>query len=95
MPSESRNRADAPLTVQTAQPTARVTAVEAIAVGLSLLWLIGAAVFFVMMPTDDAGNGSLDSLRFVMTWNHQSFKRCNPATTRSRRLRSLRKRCCP
>ena len=37
---------------------------EMIAAGLSLLWLVGAAVFFLVMPS--GGEAALDPLRFVM-----------------------------
>lgn len=49
------------------QPDA-LTATEVIAIILSLLWLIGAAVFFLVLPSaaTEGGNGA-DSLRFLMT----------------------------
>ncbi|PIE12935.1 MAG: hypothetical protein CSA70_08245 [Rhodobacterales bacterium] len=51
------------------RPThARISAIEIIALALSTLWLIGAAVFFLTLerpaPTGEAG---VDSLRFIMT----------------------------
>lgn len=42
-----------------------VTGVEIIAVALSLLWLTGAVVFFLMAPEGTTEN--IDSLRFIMT----------------------------
>jgi hypothetical protein len=60
---------------ETAQPTrlglydkpqkASVTGVEITAIVLSLLWLVAAVVFFVMVP--GAGSGGVDGLRFIMT----------------------------
>ncbi len=43
----------------------QVTAVEIIAVALSLLWLAGAVAFFVFAPKGAAQN--IDGLRFIMT----------------------------
>lgn len=42
-----------------------ITAVEVVAVILSMIWLGGAVAFFVMAPEETANN--VDSLRFVMT----------------------------
>ncbi|MEQ9694194.1 hypothetical protein [Shimia sp. SDUM112013] len=51
------------------KPTApKVTGIEAIAVVLSLLWLGGTAVFFLVLgPGDGTGVQKVDGLRFVMT----------------------------
>ncbi|MCF6444366.1 hypothetical protein [Nereida sp. MMG025] len=43
-------------------PRPTVSATEVIAAGLSLLWLVMAAVFFMVLPS----SGAFDSLRFVM-----------------------------
>ena len=39
--------------------------VEVVAIGLSALWLVGSAVFFLVTPSQN--DGEFDSLRFVMT----------------------------
>jgi hypothetical protein len=46
-----------------------VTGIEVLAIALSVLWLLGAVVFFVVLPQDPqgAGGGSADGLRFLMT----------------------------
>lgn len=41
-----------------------VTGIEVVAVALSLLWLLGAVVFFLVL---EPGSTSLDSLQFIMT----------------------------
>ncbi len=41
-----------------------ITDIEVIAIALSLLWLVGSLVFFLVMPS---GDGGFDSLRFLMT----------------------------
>ncbi|MEL6959859.1 MAG: hypothetical protein AAGL89_13000, partial [Pseudomonadota bacterium] len=46
---------------------ARVTAIEIIAIVVSLIWLVGVAVFFLVLPGDDDSAATMDSLRFVMT----------------------------
>ena len=51
-----------------AQPT--ITAIEIIALALSVLWLIGAAVFFLVLGGESAapdGGSGVDGLRFIMT----------------------------
>lgn len=45
----------------------KVTPVEIIAVTLSLIWLVGVSVFFLVLPGDEGEATGLDSLRFVMT----------------------------
>ena len=42
----------------------QVTGIEVTAVALSLVWLLGAAIFFVVL---EPSNGTDDSLRFLMT----------------------------
>ena len=39
--------------------------VEVVAIGMSALWLVGSAVFFLVTPSQN--DGEFDSLRFVMT----------------------------
>lgn len=45
----------------------QVTAIEVIAIVVSLIWLVGVALFFLVLPGDDASATQIDSLRFVMT----------------------------
>lgn len=45
----------------------KVTAIEVIAIVISLIWLVGVAVFFLVLPSDEGEGTQLDSLRFVMT----------------------------
>jgi len=45
----------------------RVTAVEIIAIVVSLIWLVGVATFFLVLPSEGDGSAEIDSLRFVMT----------------------------
>ena len=46
-----------------------VTGIEVVAIALSALWLLGAVVFFVVLPQDPQAGGSSDAdgLRFLMT----------------------------
>lgn len=49
-------------------PRMRITATEVIAIGLSLLWLVASALFFLNMPAVPVSDTpQIDSLRFVMT----------------------------
>nr|WP_143515494.1 hypothetical protein [Pseudooctadecabacter jejudonensis] len=45
----------------------RVTGIEVVAIVVSLIWLVGVAVFFLVLPTEGDGSAQIDSLRFVMT----------------------------
>lgn len=45
----------------------RVTAIEVIAIVISLIWLVGVALFFLVLPSEGDGASTVDSLRFVMT----------------------------
>ncbi|MEO0939014.1 MAG: hypothetical protein AAFY38_12745 [Pseudomonadota bacterium] len=54
-----------PLGIYDKPRTGGVSAIEIIAIILSLLWLAGAATFFLTLPSDIEGGG--DGLRFVMT----------------------------
>ena len=38
-----------------------------IAIAVSLIWLIGAGLFFLVLPSESDGDSQVDSLRFVMT----------------------------
>ncbi|MEO0389502.1 MAG: hypothetical protein AAF218_01035 [Pseudomonadota bacterium] len=53
-----------PLGIYDRPKTGGVTSIEIIAIALSLLWLLGATVFFVIVPSEGSG---ADSLRFLMT----------------------------
>ncbi|MDQ2092379.1 hypothetical protein [Marimonas arenosa] len=68
-PTESR---PTPLGIYDRPSQPYITAIEVIALALSVLWLAGAAVFFLTLgpadsPTYGAGEGSLEGLRFIMT----------------------------
>jgi hypothetical protein len=52
-----------PLGLYDKPQTGGITSIELIAIGLSVLWLLGAGLFFAMGP---AGSG-VDSIRFLMT----------------------------
>ena len=43
-----------------------ITEIEMIAIALSLVWLLGAAIFFIMLPSEAAPEGT-GSLHFLMT----------------------------
>ncbi len=47
--------------------SAHVTAIETIAIVVSLIWLVGVGVFFLVLPGEEDGASQVDSLRFVMT----------------------------
>lgn len=65
--------ADEPNTTTTPQRSSltgagvEVTAIEVIAIVVSLIWLVGVALFFLVLPGEGDGATQLDSLRFVMT----------------------------
>ena len=66
-PQESR---PTPLGIYDRPDQSRVSAIEIIALGLSALWLIGAGLFFLMLPETPAAEGDgqgLNGLRFMMT----------------------------
>lgn len=54
-----------PLGIYEKPALSRVTGIEAVAVAVSLLWLGGTAVFFLVLG--GGNSGEVDSLRFVMT----------------------------
>ena len=58
-----------PLGIYDRADKSRVTGIEIIALALSLVWLIGVAVFFITLESDTTSTGSpsMDSLRFLMT----------------------------
>ncbi|WP_372885736.1 hypothetical protein [Shimia sp.] len=63
--SDERESGPTPLGIYEKPALARVTGIEVIAVLLSLLWLLGAAAFFLVV--DGESLGDIDALRFVMT----------------------------
>lgn len=65
--SDGSTKADVPLRSGVRQTGVRVTPIEVIAIVISLIWLVGVAVFFLVLPSESDGGASVDSLRFVMT----------------------------
>lgn len=61
-----QNKAEAALKAA-ARPEAGLGAAEIIALVLSALWLVAAALFFLILPGDPEAGGGFDALRFVMT----------------------------
>ncbi|WP_428926491.1 hypothetical protein [Marinibacterium sp. SX1] len=64
-PAESEAARSTPLGLYDQPRPPSVTAIEIVAVALSILWLGGALLFFMLVPGD--GDTSVDSLRFLMT----------------------------
>lgn len=64
--SRETNGKSTPMGIYDKPKSPPITGVEKIALALSALWLLGAAVFFVMLPSEPAP-GDSGSLRFVMT----------------------------
>ncbi len=57
-----------PLGIYDRPKSDNITSVEVIALGLSGLWLAGAALFFILLPSEAAeGGAGAGSLRFMMT----------------------------
>lgn len=65
--ADSPNKADAAMRMKVRADGARVTAIEVIAIVVSLIWLVGVALFFLVLPSEGGAEASIDSLRFVMT----------------------------
>ncbi len=63
--SDESDSGPTPLGIYEKPSLPRVTGIEVIAVVLSLVWLSGSAMFFVVLGTEAVGD--IDSLRFVMT----------------------------
>lgn len=65
--TETRPRAT-PLGIYDRPKTDAITNIEVIAIAISLIWLLGAAVFFMVLPADavEGGEGA-GALRFLMT----------------------------
>jgi hypothetical protein len=61
------SKADAALSKGTSPDRTRMSLGDFVAAGLSLLWIVFAAIFFVTAPQDDAAIERFDSLRFMMT----------------------------
>ncbi|QEE36808.1 hypothetical protein FTO60_14425 [Octadecabacter sp. SW4] len=66
--ANSQQKADAALGATATPERARFTAGEMIALGLSVLWLLIAGIYFMSIPATDPAvvGGGLDSLRFVI-----------------------------
>lgn len=65
---ESVRSRPTPLGIYDRPKTENITSIEVIALGLSALWLVGAALFFLLLPSEAAEGGSgAGSLRFLMT----------------------------
>jgi len=65
--ADDPHKADASLRASARDDGVRVTAIEVIAIVVSLIWLVGVALFFLVLPSDGDGSAQVDSLRFVMT----------------------------
>lgn len=64
--ADRQNSSPTPLGIYDRPSQQRITSIEVIAIALSLLWLLGAAIFFlVLMPEPAPGEGA--GLRFLMT----------------------------
>lgn len=64
---DGANKADITLRSSARNDGVRVTVIEVIAIVISLIWLVGVALFFLVLPDEGDGAASIDSLRFVMT----------------------------
>ncbi|MCW1950946.1 MAG: hypothetical protein KIH44_006240 [Octadecabacter sp.] len=65
--TDGSNKADVSLRAGARSDGVYVTVIEVIAIVISLIWLVGVAVFFLVLPGDEEGAAQVDSLRFVMT----------------------------
>lgn len=65
--SDGSRKADLSLRAKTRPEGVRVTAIEVIAIVVSLIWLVGVAIFFLVLPSEGEEAAQVDSLRFVMT----------------------------
>ncbi|MDB9943972.1 hypothetical protein OAD19_03020 [Octadecabacter sp.] len=65
--ADRSNKADVPLRSGARDEGVRVTAIEVIAIVISLIWLVGVALCFLVLPSEGDGAATVDSLRFVMT----------------------------
>ncbi len=65
--ADGPNKADVSLRAGVRADGIRVTVIEVIAIVISLIWLVGVALFFLVLPSEGEGAAQVDSLRFVMT----------------------------
>jgi hypothetical protein len=65
--ANDNNKADVALRAGVQADGVRVTVIEVIAIVVSLIWLVGVALFFLVLPGEGDGAAQVDSLRFVMT----------------------------
>ena len=65
--ADGPNKVDVPLRAGARREGIRVTVIEVIAIVISLIWLVGVALFFLVLPGEGEGAAQVDSLRFVMT----------------------------
>lgn len=65
--ADGPNKADVALRAKARADGARVTVIEVIAIVVSLIWLVGVALFFLVLPSEGEEATTVDSLRFVMT----------------------------
>lgn len=65
--SEHNQSRPTPLGIYDRPDRYRMSAAEVIAYGISILWLIGSAIYFMALRDADDAAGDFDSLRFVMT----------------------------
>ncbi|MCV2892936.1 hypothetical protein [Lentibacter sp. XHP0401] len=66
--SEPNETRPTPLGIYDRQAAEKITAIEIIALSLSAVWLFGAAIFFLLLPSDaPADETASGSLRFMMT----------------------------
>ena len=65
--ADGPTKSDVPLRAGARPDGIRVTVIEVIAIVISLIWLVGVALFFLVLPSESDGGASIDSLRFVMT----------------------------
>ena len=64
--ADSSDGKSTPLGIYDRPGKSPITGIEMIAIALSLVWLLGAAIFFIMLPSEAAPEGT-GGLRFLMT----------------------------
>ena len=64
--TDGHNKADVSLRVGLRSDEVRVTAIEVAAIVVSLIWTLGVALFFLLLPAEDDVTAKVDSLRFVI-----------------------------
>ena len=65
--SEQNDSRPTPLGLYARAENKSITSIEVIALALSAIWLIGAAVFFLTLPSAPQSEDGTGSLRFIMT----------------------------